>query len=58
MLDPILAEWDCAALVPILEEAGGTFTDWSGNRTSRGGSGISTNGRVSAELRAALEGAA
>ena len=58
MLDPILAEWDCAALIPILEEAGGAFTDWGWKRTSRGGSGISTNGRVSAELRAVLEGAA
>jgi histidinol phosphatase-like enzyme (inositol monophosphatase family) len=54
MLDPVLSEWDCAALVPILEEAGGTFTDWTWRRTSRGGSGISTNGRVAAELRALL----
>jgi histidinol-phosphatase len=57
MLDPVLAEWDCAALIPILEEAGGTFTDWNWRRTSRGGSGISTNGLVSAELRSVLEGA-
>ena len=26
MLDPIIAVWDCAALAPILEEAGGTMT--------------------------------
>jgi fructose-1,6-bisphosphatase/inositol monophosphatase family enzyme len=44
MLDPILNIWDCAALVPIVEEAGGTFTDWLGNATHTGGSGISTNG--------------
>ncbi len=43
MLDPILHEWDAAALLPILEEAGGIFTDWRGARTTRGGSGISTN---------------
>ncbi len=46
MLDPLLNEWDCCALLPILEEAGGRFTDWSGKRTTRGGSGISTNGAL------------
>ena len=28
MLDPVMNIWDCAALLPILEEAGGTFTDF------------------------------
>jgi histidinol-phosphatase len=46
MLDPVLNIWDCAALQPILEEAGGTFTDWSGTPTHTGGNGISTNGRL------------
>jgi histidinol phosphatase-like enzyme (inositol monophosphatase family) len=54
MLDPILADWDCAALLPILEEAGGRFTDWRGDRTVRGKSGISTNGKVTAELMSLL----
>lgn len=44
MLDPIMSIWDCAALLPVLEEAGGTFTDWQGNRTIHGGNAISTNG--------------
>ncbi len=44
MLDPILQIWDCAALRPILEEAGGTFTDWHGTPTHTGGNGLSTNG--------------
>jgi histidinol phosphatase-like enzyme (inositol monophosphatase family) len=44
MLDPVMNVWDCAALQPILEEAGGTFTDWKGNPTIRGGNAISTNG--------------
>lgn len=43
MLDPVLSPWDCAALLPILREAGGTFTDWAGNATIDGGNGISTN---------------
>lgn len=54
MLDPVLSDWDCLALLPILEEAGGTFTDWTGRRTARGRSGISTNGRVLSELQSLL----
>ncbi|MCA1602078.1 MAG: histidinol phosphate phosphatase, partial [Acidobacteria bacterium] len=46
MLDPVMNIWDCAALLPILEEAGGTFTDWNGARTINGGNAISTNGRL------------
>jgi histidinol phosphatase-like enzyme (inositol monophosphatase family) len=46
MLDPILSIWDCAALQPILEEAGGTFTDWNGTATHTGGNGLSTNGHL------------
>ena len=44
MLDPIMSEWDACALLPILEEAGGRFSDWRGIRTIRGGNAISTNG--------------
>lgn len=46
MLDPIMNIWDCAPLLPILEEAGGTFTDWRGQRTIDGGNAISTNGAL------------
>jgi len=44
--------WDAAALVPILEEAGGTFTDWQGRRTIYAGEGIATNGRILNEVLA------
>src|SRR5882672_1444919 len=44
MLDPVMNVWDCAALLPVLEEAGGTFTNWQGVRTIHGGNAISTNG--------------
>jgi histidinol-phosphatase len=50
MLDPIMNVWDCAPLLPILEEAGGTFTDWRGQRTIRGGNAISTNGTLFNEV--------
>ena len=43
MLDPVMNVWDCAALLPILEEAGGTFTDWQGRKRIDGGNAISTN---------------
>ncbi|MDE2180125.1 MAG: histidinol-phosphatase [candidate division NC10 bacterium] len=46
MLDPVMSIWDCAALLPILLEAGGTFTDWQGQPTIRGGNAISTNGQL------------
>jgi histidinol-phosphatase len=54
MLDPIMNIWDCAALLPILEEAGGTFTDWKGERTIRGGNAISTNGALFADVMATI----
>jgi histidinol phosphatase-like enzyme (inositol monophosphatase family) len=44
MLDPVMSVWDCAALMPIVQEAGGTFTDWGGRPTIRGENAISTNG--------------
>lgn len=46
MLDAVVKVWDCAALMPIIEEAGGTFTDWQGARTISGGNAISTNGKL------------
>jgi histidinol phosphatase-like enzyme (inositol monophosphatase family) len=50
MLDPVMNVWDCAPLLPILEEAGGTFTDWNGRRTIRGGNAVSTNGQLAPEV--------
>lgn len=52
MIDPQMNVWDCAALQPIIEEAGGTFTDWQGNRTIYAGESIATNGRVLDEVLA------
>ena len=55
-LDPIMNVWDCAALLPIVEEAGGRFTDWSGRRTIRGGESVATNGVLhDAVLQALVE---
>jgi histidinol-phosphatase len=43
MRDPSLNAWDCAALLPILQEAGGHFTTWAGEATIWGKDGVGTN---------------
>ncbi len=43
MVDPIMNVWDAAALQPVLQEAGGVYTDWSGRPTIHGGEGIGCN---------------
>ncbi len=48
MLDPVMNPWDCAALLPIVREAGGRFTDWSGAARIDGGDAVSTNGGLHA----------
>jgi len=50
MLDPIMAVWDSAALAPIIEEAGGTFTDWKGKATIWGDEAVATNGKLFDEV--------
>ena len=35
---------------PIVEEAGGTFTDWQGNPTIHAGEAMATNGLVLPEV--------
>ncbi len=54
MVDELLSPWDAAALQPIIEEAGGVFTDWTGARTSFGGNGIATNAALSGQVRELL----
>jgi histidinol phosphatase-like enzyme (inositol monophosphatase family) len=55
MIDPIMAIWDSAALPPILEEAGGTFTDWKGTPSYRAGEGVATNGLLLDEVLSLLQ---
>jgi histidinol-phosphatase len=42
--------WDLAAIQPIVEEAGGMFSDFSGVSRIDGGSAISSNGQLHAAL--------
>ena len=43
MIDPILSIWDAAALLPVMKEAGGVFSDFDGKETIYTGNGFSTN---------------
>jgi histidinol-phosphatase len=54
MFDSKMAVWDSAALKPVIEEAGGVFTDWEGNPTHLGDSAISTNAALDREIRSLL----
>lgn len=56
MLDPVLSLWDAAALAPIIEEAGGVFTDWDGAPGYRAKSGVATNAALATEVRRILRG--
>ena len=53
MVDDRLSPWDVAALVPIIEEAGGVFTDWKGQR-GLGTDAVATNAALAGELRTRL----
>lgn len=53
-IEPEVSLWDLAALMVIVEEAGGRFTDLSGVRTAAGGDVISSNGRLHDEALALI----
>jgi histidinol-phosphatase len=50
MVEPELSLWDLAALIPIVTEAGGTFTDLGGRPGPSGGSAVATNGKLHTEI--------
>ena len=54
MTDGRLSVWDAACFLPIIEAAGGVFTDWTGERTFAGQGVIATNRALAGELRVAL----
>jgi histidinol-phosphatase len=55
MTDPLLSPWDAAALLPIITEAGGVYTDWRGRITAFGGAGVvATNAVLASEIRSLL----
>jgi len=54
--EPDLAAWDMAALVPIVEEAGGRITAVDGRPALVGGSAVTTNGLLHDTVLATLNG--
>jgi histidinol-phosphatase len=50
MVEPELSLWDLAALVPIVTEAGGTFSDLSGRPGPGQGSAVATNGVLHSDV--------
>ena len=52
--EPELNVWDIAALIPIIEQAGGTVTAYDGSPALLAGSGLSTNGLLHAQALAAI----
>ena len=54
MVDAVVGDWDTAALLPVVEEAGGRFTSWEGARTAFGGSAVATNGALAGPVRELL----
>ena len=54
MVDDVIADWDGAALMPIVAEAGGVFTDWQGRPTPFGGDAIATNANLDEIVREIL----
>lgn len=51
MVDPKMNAWDAAAVLPVIEEAGGVFTDFAGARTAFGGDVIATNAALATAAR-------
>jgi len=51
---PGVSEWDLAAVQVIVEEAGGTFSDFAGEPRIDSGTAVTSNGLLHGELLAAL----
>jgi myo-inositol-1(or 4)-monophosphatase len=56
MLDPTLAHWDVAAIVPVVEAAGGSVTSWRGGDPLAELSLIASAGELHAEVLQLLHG--
>lgn len=50
MIDPIMSQWDLTALIPIINGAGGTITDYYGNNPLKGNSIVATGGTIHNEV--------
>ena len=53
-IDPEMNPWDSAALIPIVQEAGGHFFGWNGEASIHTNDGISTNANLRDAVLAAI----
>ena len=54
MVDNLMSPWDSAALIPVVREAGGEFSDWNGRITPFGSGAMASNGALATRLRRRL----
>jgi histidinol phosphatase-like enzyme (inositol monophosphatase family) len=50
VVEPVMKPWDIAGIMPIIEAAGGTCTDFQGKRSISTGTSVVSNGAVHDEL--------
>lgn len=55
MLDPKMSPWDVCALIPVIEEAGGVCTSWTGQRTIHGGDLFASNANLAPIVKSVLQ---
>lgn len=55
-LDPVMNIWDTAALVPVIAEAGGKLTDWTGTANHATPEALATNGLLHEQVLTTLRG--
>lgn len=56
MVDPGMKLWDSAPMLPIIEEAGGRFTNWKGEATIHVDESVASNGLLHDEVLGILNG--
>ena len=58
VVEPVLNPWDIIAIIAVLQEAGGQFTDWQGEQENRScvSPGLASNGQIHDELLRVLAG--
>ncbi len=54
VVEPGIHPWDVAAILGIIPEAGGRYTDWGGVATTASRQGVVSNGRIHDELLGVL----
>ena len=53
---PLVGAWDIAAIKPIIEAAGGIFTDFHGKKTIYGGTAVASNTSIHNSLLRLIDG--